>query len=116
MITYTDFRRLLTDASECATFDEFVAECGGSIPLTNLGTTLMLLKAIYDIGHDGLTVRKLCEVCLPSQRQLAIRYGIPVRTVEDWCAGHRSPAPAMLPLIAYAVVSDYIGDIVGETW
>lgn len=116
MITYSDFHRLLTDSTECATFDEFVAECGGSVPLTNLGTTLLLLKAIYDIGHDGLTVRKLCKVCLPSRRQLAMRYGIPIRSVENWAAGLNSMPAWQLPMLAYAVVSDYIGDIVGEAW
>lgn len=116
MIPYAEFRRLLISAPECATYDEYVAECGGSVPLTNVGTAMLLLKTIYDIGHDGLTVRRLCEVCLPSQRQLAVRYYIPSRTVEDWCAGHRDPTGSTLLFLAYAVVSDYIGDIVGDAW
>lgn len=116
MIPYADFRRLLISAPECATYQEYVAECGGSVPLANVGTAMLLLKTIYDIGHDGLTVRRLCEVCLPSRRQLAMRYNIPTRSVENWAAETSSMPAWQLPVLAYAVVSDYIGDIVGEAW
>ena len=38
------------------------------------------------------TVRDLCEAAGLSQRELAERFGIPRRTVEDWCRGIATPA------------------------
>lgn len=42
---------------------------------------------------DPLTVRQIAEAAGLSHRKLAERFGIPYRTMEDWCAGRRDCAP-----------------------
>lgn len=36
-----------------------------------------------------------------SYRRIALKYGIPTRTMEDWVAGRRSPPPYIIKLIAF---------------
>ena len=43
--------------------------------------------------HELLTVRQICEVAGLTQAALATRFGIPKRTVEDWCRGVSKCAP-----------------------
>lgn len=111
MIPYSDFRRVLMDAAQCADFDAYVAEVGGSVPLDDVEDVLCLLRLTWTLGHEGLTIRKIAEVCGLSMRRLAMEYGLPTRTVENWAAGVRNPPEWQLPLIAYAALSDYLADI-----
>lgn len=110
MIDYTDFRRLLTDATEYKDLDAYIAEVGGSVPLDDVGKVVKLLTMIWDVVHAGLTIRSLSAACDISVRRIALQYGLPTRTVENWASGDRNPPEWQLPLIAYAVMSDSIGD------
>lgn len=38
-----------------------------------------------------MTIKDLCERYCLSQTALAKRFGIPLRTVQDWHAGRRTP-------------------------
>lgn len=42
---------------------------------------------------EPLTVREICTAANLTQSALAVRFGIPKRTVEDWCAERRTCAP-----------------------
>lgn len=106
MIPYTDFRRLLTDVSECRDLESYIAEVGGSVPLEDVDETIRLLTTVWNMSHDGLTVKSIAAACGISVRQIAIRYGLPTRTVENWASSERTPPTWQLPLIAYAVLSD----------
>lgn len=106
MICYNDFIRLLLAAPECDSLDLYLAEMGGSVPLN----VLDLLGMIYTASHDGLTIRTIADAAGLSLRKLAMNYGLPLRTVQDWAAGVRNPPAWQLPLIAYAVLSDYMGE------
>lgn len=104
MICYNDFHRLLLAATECDSLDLYMAEMGGSVPQG----ALTLLEMIYAAAHDGLTIRTIADAAGLSMRKLAMTYGIPLRTVQDWAAGVRNPPAWQLPLIAYAVLSDKV--------
>lgn len=41
---------------------------------------------------EPLTVREICAAAHLTQAALAARFGIPRRTVEDWCTGKRACA------------------------
>lgn len=110
MITYTDFRRLLTDTTECTELDSYIAEVGGSVPLDNVEDVIRVLTLIWTMGHDGLTIKSISAACEISVRQISLRYGLPTRTVENWASGDRTPSEWQLPLIAYAVLSDYLAE------
>lgn len=104
MICYKDFNRLLLAAPECDSLGLYLAEVGGSVPLGALPT----LEKIYAAAHDGLTIRSIADTAGLSMRRMAMTYGIPLRTVQDWAAGVRNPPAWQLPLIAYAVLSDKV--------
>ena len=108
MIPYQDFRRLLTDTTECKDLETYIAEVGGSVPLDDVGKVVKLLTIIWDMGHAGLTIRSLSAACDISVRRIALQYGLATRTVENWSSGDRTPPSWHLPLIAYAVTSDYM--------
>lgn len=44
-------------------------------------------------------IRALCQEHGLPQRALAKRFGIPIRTVEDWCAGKRKPPEYVVRMI-----------------
>lgn len=46
MIPYQDFRRILTDATECADLDGYIAEVGGSVPMDDVTAVIDLLTEI----------------------------------------------------------------------
>lgn len=106
MIPYTDFRRLLTDVSECPDLEAYIAEVGGSVPLDDVGDVIQLLTTIWTMAREGLTIKSISASCDISMRQIALQYGLPTRTVEDWAARRRTPPEWQLPLIAYTVLSD----------
>ena len=106
MICYNDFCRLMLDATECNSLEYYLAEVGGSVQRGELP----LLERIYAAAHDGLTIRTIADAAGLSLRKLAMTYGLPLRTVQDWAAGVRNPPSWQLPLIAYAVLSDKEGN------
>lgn len=110
MIPYTDFRRLITDASECRDLEAYIAEVGGSVPMDNVEDTVRLLTALWKMANAGLTIKSIAAACDISVRQIALRYGLPTRTVENWAGGKTEPPVWQLPLIAYAVTSDCLAE------
>lgn len=110
MIPYTDFRRLLTDISECRDLEAYIAEVGGSVQLDDAEEVIQLLTALWNMAHAGLTIKSIAAACDISVRQIALRYGLPTRTVENWAGGKTEPPVWQLPLIAYAVTSDCLAE------
>lgn len=104
MICYNDFIRLMLSVAECDSLDIYLAEVGGSAT----SGTLPLLEKIYTAARDGMTIRSIADAAGLSLRKLAMTYGLPLRTVQDWAAGVRNPPAWQLPLIAYAVLSDKV--------
>lgn len=108
MIAYQNFVRLLTDATKFETFDAYVAECGGSIDNDDLPRTIHTLEIIWAIGHEGVSVASLMAASGMSMRALAMEYGLPYRTAQNWKYADRKPPEWLIPLLAYAVFSDLV--------
>lgn len=49
------------------------------------------LGRLWDAYHRS--VKDICKAANLTQSALATRFGIPKRTIEDWCAGKRACAP-----------------------
>lgn len=109
-MTYHRFLSLLFDVSECTTLEEYIAECGGSVPLDDVNAVIQTLTCIWSMAHDGLTIKSIASACGLSVRQLAIAINLPLRTAENWASDVRNPPAWQLPLIAYAVLSEYVGE------
>jgi transcriptional regulator with XRE-family HTH domain len=45
------------------------------------------------------TIRDICKEYGYSQTALAKRFGIPLRTVQNWHGGQREPAPYVVPMM-----------------
>lgn len=110
MMTYHRFLSLLSDVPDCASLEEYIAECGGAVPADSAEEAIRLLTAIWTMSRDGLSIKSIAAACELPVRRLALTIDIPLRTVEDWSSGARNPSPWQLPLIAYAVLSDYMGE------
>lgn len=48
---------------------------------------------------EPISIRELCQQYGLTQRALAERFGIPLRTVEDWSAGRRKPPAYVVQMI-----------------
>ena len=107
-MTYTELRRLLIDADDCETFEQYLAEVGGSLDAEFYETENAAYNLLADIWklHGSHTYRTMVEISGISNRQIAVRYGIPIRTAENWHIGKREIAPYLLDLVAADVLSD----------
>lgn len=45
------------------------------------------------------TIRNICEEYAYGQTDLAKRFGIPLRTVQDWYRGVRNPPPYVIQML-----------------
>lgn len=65
------------------------------------------------------TIKQLCEEYSITQTELARRYGIPLRSVQDWHAGRRTPPPYVVKmldeLLGRRVFKYNLGDMVIDT-
>lgn len=107
MIPFNDFLRLLNEASTFPDVEQFIAECGGSVPLDDADEIVRLLDIIWSMGSGGLTIDSIFRTCERSMRNFAITYHLPVNTVQNWHFGKTTPPTWQLPLLAYATASDY---------
>ena len=108
-MTYQRFRSLMLDALDCKDYNQYLAECGGSVD-----DPLRVLPYIWRVANapECRTIR--AETGL-SQAKFADAYGIAQRSVENWesdseTAGHRAPA-ATLSMLAFAVLCDLLGEV-----
>lgn len=46
-----------------------------------------------------MTIKEICEQYSIGQSALARRFGIPIRTVQQWYAGDRTPPPYVVAMI-----------------
>ncbi len=113
MITYNQFLRQVAAVNDCSDLDSYIRAQSGSVRIGGEKETVKMLGAIWDMAHDGMTIKQIAAACGISVRQIGIRLGIPARTVEQWSAGVRNPPEWQMPLIAYAVIADMAGDMDG---
>ena len=101
-MTYAELRQLIHYADGCQTVDEFMSGVSGQL---TENAADYLLTDVWKF-HDNHTYRTLVEISGIPNRQIAIRYNIPIRTVEDWCAKSGKITPYLLDLLAADVISE----------
>lgn len=52
------------------------------------------------------TIKSLCEQYGLTQTELSLRFGIPIRTVQDWHAGRRTPPTYVVNMISVMLEND----------
>lgn len=103
-MTYNEFMKLIKAAPDYKSSDAYCVDFGAKIEAA------YMLPTIWQMAHDRLTIRSLSAACDISARRIALQYGLPTRTVENWAEGVREPPAWQLPLVAYAVLSDKVAD------
>lgn len=109
-MSYQEFYRLLLDAGDCKDFDEYVAECGGSVPLDDVDAVLRVLHYIWDYAQVP-EVSTIWRASGLSQRRFVSEYNIPSRSFESWASdssSSRRPPEYTVRLLAFAVLSDIL--------
>ena len=106
-MTYQRFRSLMYDALECADYDQFLAECGGSVD-----DPLRVLPYIWDYAHaqECRTIRAASGLSLIA---FSAKYNIPDRTIVSWessATSSRRTSAAMMDLLAFAALMDLLGE------
>lgn len=99
MIAYKDFCALL-DSAEGAPLDGYISAGRAICP------DMQRLVAIWSMGHDGLSIKSICNVCNTTQKKIALECGISSATLTSWSSGKRVPSDWVLRMTAYAVLSN----------
>lgn len=109
-MTKQHFHAHRINALGCTDFDQFVSECGGSMPEEYHSDDVDIVSAmrnIWDLAHD-FTFRRLHDIHGGSLKDISIEYGIPLRSLEDWNAGLRTPPEYVLEFLAADVMANQI--------
>lgn len=99
-MTYTELTTLLHDARTAPAYDTYV----DSHPLTPEVT----LRQTWELSHD-LSVSRIMDVTRTDCPAWHYRYGIPLRTVENWRSGSNASKDYLLNFIAADLLSDQGG-------
>lgn len=100
MLTYSEFLKLIKAAPDYKSSDAYCVAFGAKIEAA------YMLPTIWRMACEGLTIKSIASACDTSVRQIALRHGVPRRTVENWASGTTTPPTWQLPLIAYTSLSD----------
>lgn len=121
MITMSDYYRLMCAADGCSSLDEYIAECGGSVPADCIGPdgdaakAIRLLTLLWELHKDRSfpAVRRLSGM---SQNTFCVTYQIPLGTIHGWCAAadtaSRTAPQYVIDLLACDIINRIIrGDL-----
>jgi hypothetical protein len=124
-MTYKTFKRLLADAADCESYEQYIAEVGGSLPdeffddgiadnddvsaeSDDANDKLSLIKRalnfVWDYSRDR-SFAKLCELsALKTHAELYNILDIPRSSAQQWLAGVRTPPAYVMDTMAFAVL------------
>lgn len=96
------FREIVAAAQEVPDQQQFLAAYGLPLWITeevtaDEETAVELLKTVHDVSN--MTPKNLIAAAGLNQTTFARRFGIPLRTVQDWC-GQRRAMPEYLKFMA----------------
>lgn len=91
-------------ASQCVTKKEYLKKKEIEV-YDNTNPTHVALVKIWELSHD-LTFKKLRQVSGLTQAKFAQEYGVPLRTLEKWDTGERTPPPYVIELLAAGVITN----------
>lgn len=105
MMLYTDYTTYITEAKECASAAELLAQYGypADSPYTPDQLT-HIFDVIYAVSRNDLSA--LRDLCGGNMSAMSRKYGIPLRTLQDWIRGARRTPDYVTALIGYAEISE----------
>lgn len=109
-MTKQQFHAQRINALDCTDFEQFVAECGGSMPEEYFAEGVDIVSAmqqIWDLAFN-FTFRRLKCIHGGSLRSISQEYGIPLRSLEDWNSGKSSPPEYVLEFLSADILGNRI--------
>lgn len=98
-------RSLILSAQDCDTLELFALECGGALPESfPESRSIEVLSAIYRFAHN-YTFTCVRSFSGMTQARFAQEYNVPLRTIENWDSGVRTPPSYVLELLLLAELS-----------
>ena len=109
-MTKQQFHVQRINALDCTDFDQFLAECGSSMPEEYFADGVDIvasMRQIWDLAFD-FSFRRLKRIHGDSLRTIAQEYSIPLRSLEDWNTSKSAPPEYVLEFLAADVLSNRI--------
>lgn len=106
---YKDFIRLKMDVLEFSNFEDYLADCGGSVPeAVPEDQVEKTIRYIWDYAHEK-TFRSVIELAGCGVSEAARQLNVPLRTVQGWAGGERTPPEYVLDMCA-SIILDWMLD------
>lgn len=112
---YLDFNRLLEVAEKASRMDALYIELG-ACGISGEDDAQKAIDLIWSMKYAHINVKHVRKVTQLSQAKFAEKYGIPLRTYEQWEMEKRTPPAYVYRLLAWAVFSDLYGMSTEEKW
>lgn len=99
------FKKLFQDALEQPCLQQYIAEYGYPVWFDDINQDVdEIVKILTDIHYvANCSMRQLVNDSSMTQAAFAERFCIPLRTLEDWVAGRRTPPPYVKLMMAELV-------------
>ncbi len=98
-MNYELFVKLYGEALEYSDIDLYIAERGWQEWMDKVNNPSNVLKLTYRLANQSC--KDMRESAGYSRAALSRAYNIPIRTLEDWEKGVRTPPVYLITLIAY---------------
>lgn len=99
-------------ASQCVTKKEYLKKKEIEV-YDKTNPTHVALAKIWELAHD-FNFRKLRQISSLTQVKFAKEYGVPLKTIEKWDTGERTPPSYVLELLAADVLSAKIKEVMED--
>lgn len=107
MLSYHQFTDLLSIARQHSQYNKFVFAAGKYISDPSDRT----LDIAWRMKYAHLNIKSIRSVAQLTQAEFAEKYGVSKRSVESWEGERRRPPEYLVGLLAYAVYTDKIKEV-----
>lgn len=103
MMTFTDFRRLYSEAMEANDIEMYIAERGWQDWMDDDNNPADTLTSIYSMANGG--INDIIATSKLSKAAFYRTFAIPERSLFNWVCDNRPAPPYILLLLAYAALN-----------
>lgn len=97
-MTYKQYHRLKTFATECRTLEDYITGCGGVAPV-------QVLTDIWTVVRNP-TFATLQGLSGMGNKEFSEEYGVKLRTVEDWKSHARMIPTTFFDMLCADVITE----------
>lgn len=109
MLSFYEFTDLLAIAQQHSRFETFQLAAAKHIDYDSIAGE-RTAEIVWCMKYAHINFKSIRGVSQLTQAEFANRYGIPLRSVENWEGEKRRPPEYLISLLAYAVYSDTVSE------